>query len=624
MCEGTWHNNRMDTPAQTKSASGVSWNLGATLFKAIDDPTLAEAMTKTKTDVEAFEQKYRGTIKKGPTAAHLLTALQEAEALQTTLIKTQSYAGLTYAADTSKNEHRALLQKAEELMTALRNQLLFFDLEWLEVPEAKAQKLMGHKKLAKYAHYLANERKSKPHMLSEAEEKIMNDKNMTGISAWQKLHTEFTASTKFKVEMDGEVKELNQSEVLVLLRHPDRTLRQRAWESLFGTLGSNSQVLSFIYDTRFQDHLVTNRLRNYSHPAQPRHQANDIDGETVGTMMSVIEKNYGLAHRYFAMKAKLLKLDKLELYDQYAPLFDVKEPMSYTQARDVILDSMQRFSPQFEQITRRFYDERWIDADPRPGKRGGAFCSGVAPAYNPFILCSYNDDMRDAMTVAHELGHGIHFYLSRKQSLFNYYMSLPVAETASVFAEMLTFDALVQRMDTPVKRLGLLCGKIEDSFATVFRQNVLTRFEELAYAARAKGRLTGEQIGQMWLEANAPYYGDAVNQTKGYEWGWSYIPHFINTPFYCYAYSFGQLLVLALYGMYKREGASFVPKYTALLESGGSLAPREQMKLVGVDIADPNFWQVGFDELERLVSEAERISEQLDPKGLAAQKRRDL
>jgi oligoendopeptidase F len=614
----------MDTPAQTKSASGVSWNLGATLFKAIDDPTLAEAMTKTKTDVEAFEQKYRGTIKKGPTAAHLLTALQEAEALQTTLIKTQSYAGLTYAADTSKNEHRALLQKAEELMTALRNQLLFFDLEWLEVPEAKAQKLMGHKKLAKYAHYLANERKSKPHMLSEAEEKIMNDKNMTGISAWQKLHTEFTASTKFKVEMDGEVKELNQSEVLVLLRHPDRTLRQRAWESLFGTLGSNSQVLSFIYDTRFQDHLVTNRLRNYSHPAQPRHQANDIDGETVGTMMSVIEKNYGLAHRYFAMKAKLLKLDKLELYDQYAPLFDVKEPMSYTQARDVILDSMQRFSPQFEQITRRFYDERWIDADPRPGKRGGAFCSGVAPAYNPFILCSYNDDMRDAMTVAHELGHGIHFYLSRKQSLFNYYMSLPVAETASVFAEMLTFDALVQRMDTPVKRLGLLCGKIEDSFATVFRQNVLTRFEELAYAARAKGRLTGEQIGQMWLEANAPYYGDAVNQTKGYEWGWSYIPHFINTPFYCYAYSFGQLLVLALYGMYKREGASFVPKYTALLESGGSLAPREQMKLVGVDIADPNFWQVGFDELERLVSEAERISEQLDPKGLAAQKRRDL
>ena len=437
----------------------------------------------------------------------------------------------------------------------------------------------------------------------------MNDKNMTGISAWQKLHTEFTAATKFKVEVDGEVKDLNQSEVLVLLRHPDRALRQRAWESLFGTLESNSPVLSFIYDTRFQDHLVTNRLRNYSHPAQPRHMANEIDGETVNTMMRVIEKNYGLAHRYFAMKAKLLKLDKLELFDQYAPLFDVKEQMTYGQAREIILDSMQRFSPQFEQITRRFYDEHWIDADPRPGKRGGAFCSGVAPAFNPYILCSYNDDIRDAMTVAHELGHGIHFYLSRKQSLFNFYMSLPVAETASVFAEMLTFDALVQRMDTPMKRLGLLCGKIEDSFATVFRQNVLTRFEELAYAARAKSRLTGEQIGQLWLEANAPYYGEAVNQTKGYEWGWSYIPHFMNTPFYCYAYSFGQLLVLALYGMYKREGASFVPRYTALLESGGSLAPREQMKLVGVDIDDPDFWQVGFDELERLVSEAEAIAQ---------------
>ena len=324
--------------------------------------------------------------------------------------------------------------------------------------------------------------------------------------------------------------------------------------------------------------------------------------------MSVIEANYGLAHRYFKIKARLLKLDHLELFDQYAPLFDEKQSLTYDQTREIILKSMKRFSPEFADIVKRFYDENWIDAEPRPGKRGGAFCSGVAPDFNPFILCSYNDDMRDAMTVAHELGHGIHFYLSRKQSLFNFYMSLPVAETASVFAEMLVFDDLVAQMETPAKRLSLLCGKIEDSFATVFRQNVLTRFESLAYSARLRGRLTGEQIGEMWLEANAPYYGDAVTMTQGYEWGWSYIPHFINTPFYCYAYSFGQLLVLALYGKYRREGESFVPKYKALLESGGSLSPREQMQIVGVDIADPLFWQVGFDELERLVSEAERLS----------------
>ena len=595
----------------TKSAAGVSWDLATSLFKSVNDPELDGALEQAGSDVAEFERKYRGTIKKGPTAAHLLEALQAAEALQTSLIKISAFASLTYAADTSKNEHRALLQRVEEALTALRNQLLFFDLEWLEVPDAKAEKLIGNKKLAMYSHYLANERKSKPHTLSEAEEKIMNDKAMTGISAWQKLFTEQTASAKYKVEVDGEMRELNQGEILVLLRHPDRDLRQRAWDSFYSTLEGKSPVLSFIYDTRFQDHLVTNRLRHYDDPAAPRHLANEIDAATVNTMMNVIEQNYGLAHRYFKIKAKLLNMEKLELFDQYAPLFDEKQSLTYEQTKDIILKSMQRFSPEFADIVKRFYDENWIDAEPRPGKRGGAFCSGIAPDFNPFILCSYNDDMRDAMTVAHELGHGIHFYLSRKQNLFNYYMSLPVAETASVFAEMLVFDDLVAQMDSPAKRLGLLCSKIEDSFATVFRQNVLTRFESLAYAARLRGRLTGEQIGQMWLEANAPYYGDAVTMTKGYEWGWSYIPHFINTPFYCYAYSFGQLLVLALYGKYRREGETFVPKYKALLESGGSLSPRDQMKLVDVDIADPLFWQVGFDELERLVSEAERLSESM-------------
>ncbi len=596
------------SPAPAKSAAGVNWDLATSLFKAVDDPALDAALEQAGSDVAEFEKQYRGTIKKGPPAVYLLEALKEAEALQTSLIKISAFASLTYAADTSKNDHRALLQKVEEALTALRNQLLFFDLEWLEVPDAKADKLIGSKKLARYSHYLANERKSKPHTLSEAEEKIMNDKAMTGISAWQKLFTEQTASAKYKVEVDGEMRELNQGEVLVLLRHPDRELRQRAWDSFYTTLEGKSSVLSFIYDTRFQDHLVSNRLRHYADPAEPRHLANEIDSKTVDTMMHVIEDNYGLAHRYFKIKARLLKMDKLELYDQYAPLYDEKQSLTYQETRQIILDSMQRFSPEFADIVRRFYDENWIDAEPRPGKRGGAFCSGVAPDFNPFILCSYNDDMRDAMTVAHELGHGIHFYLSRKQNLFNFYMSLPVAETASVFAEMLVFDDLLTRMDTPAKRLGLLCGKIEDSFATVFRQNVLTRFESLAYSARLRGRLTGEQIGEMWLAANAPYYGDAVTMTKGYEWGWSYIPHFINTPFYCYAYSFGQLLVLALYGKYRREGESFVPKYKALLESGGSLSPRDQMQLVGVDIADPSFWQVGFDELERLVSEAEKLA----------------
>ncbi|MCL4504681.1 MAG: M3 family metallopeptidase [Chloroflexi bacterium] len=339
-----------------------------------------------------------------------------------------------------------------------------------------------------------------------------------------------------------------------------------------------------------------------------RHLSNEIDAASVHAMMAAVERNYTLAHRYFKMKARLLNLPKLELFDQYAPLFEVKETYSYTQSQEVILQALNRFSPEFARIAGRFFTENWIDADPRSGKRGGAFCAGIAPSVHPFVLCSYNDDMRDVMTVAHELGHGIHFYLSGKQTLLNFYMSLPVAETASVFSEMLVFDDLLARLTDPRKRLALICGKLEDSFATVFRQTVLTRFEEGAYAARAKGRLNAEQIGSIWLAANAPYYGDSVNLTQGYEWGWSYIPHFINTPFYCYAYSFGELLVLALYGKYRREGAAFAPQYRALLESGGGMSPKDQMAAIGIDISAPAFWQVGFDELERLVTEAERLA----------------
>lgn len=595
-------------PAE-KSAAGVAWDLSA-FFSGPDDPAIERAFRDTAAQAEAFAARYRGTINTpdGVTADHLLMALQEAENLQETILKLSAYASLLFAADTSQEAHRTLMQRVEEHTTGLRNQLLFFDLEWLDAPEARAQQLIDDPLLAPYRHYLSSERRFKPHTLTEPEERLMNDKDLTGINAWQRFFAEFNAAQRFKVQVNGQAREVNQSEALTLQRDPDRGVRRAAFEAFYGGLESQGQVLSFVYDTRFHDHLVTSRLRKYADPIAPRHLANEIDAEAVHTMMDVVERNYPLAHRYFALKAGLLGLPKLELYDQYAPLLDAKERVTFNEAREIILSALGRFSPAFEDIARRFYDERWIDADPRNGKRGGAFCAGVSPSAHPYILCNYNDDLRDVMTVAHELGHGIHFYLSRRQTLFNFYMSLPVAETASVFAEMLVFDDLLAGLSDPRKRLALIAGKLEDSFATLFRQTVLTRFEQLVYAARAKGRLSGAQIGDLWLQANAPYYGDAVSLTKGYEWGWSYIPHFINTPFYCYAYAFGELLVLALYGKYRREGAAFVPRYTALLESGGSLSPAGQLALVGVDIHDAGFWQVGFGELQRLMDEAERLA----------------
>jgi oligoendopeptidase F len=394
---------------------------------------------------------------------------------------------------------------------------------------------------------------------------------------------------------------LNLSQVLSILHDPDRALRKRAMDAVYQGLERQGQVLTFIYDTLLQDHLTMDHLRHYPDPMAPRHLSNEIDSQAVKTMMEVTEANYGQAQHYFRLKAKLLGVPRLALYDQYAPVGKEARPFAYEQAAKVILEAFGAFEPEFRQLASEFFANNWIDAEIRKGKRGGAFCASPSPRLHPYVLCNYNDNLRDVMTVAHELGHGLHGCLSRKQSYFNYDTPLTTAETASVFAEMLVFDYLLECQTDPQVQIALLAGKIEDIFATVFRQNVLTRFEELAFSARNEKRLTPERLGELWLDANGKYYGDAVEMPDGYRWGWSYIPHFIHSRFYCYSYVFGQLLVLALYRMYKDQGRSFVPKYLALLEAGGSDAPETLLKPLGVNIHDAAFWQKGIDEIKTLV-----------------------
>jgi oligoendopeptidase F len=314
-------------------------------------------------------------------------------------------------------------------------------------------------------------------------------------------------------------------------------------------------------------------------------------------MMEVTEEHYHLAQDYFRLKAKLLGLPRIALYDQYAPLGKEARSFRYAQARELILEAFQSFDPSFRRLAAEFFANSWVDAEVRNGKRGGAFCASPSPKLHPYILCNYDDHLRDVMTLAHELGHGLHGCLSRKQNYFNYDTPLTTAETASVFAEMLVFDDLLARQTDSQARIALVGGKLEDIFATVFRQNVLTRFEETAFAARQEKRLTPETLGKLWIEANEKYYGDAVDMPDGYRWGWSYIPHFIHSRFYCYSYVFGQLLVLALYRMYKDQGKSFVPKYLALLEAGGSDSPEALLRPMGVDIHDREFWRKGFEEI---------------------------
>jgi oligoendopeptidase F len=594
----------------TTSADGVRWDL-SDLFSSHDDPRIETILNDCQTRAEAFAARFRPVMEHPETlmAAALLDALRELEIIYEALGRVGNYAGLLYAADTANPDYQNLEQRVEQRSTEIRNLRLFFEIQWLKIEDPIAQRLVGDATLQPYSHYLQSLRRFRPHTLTEPEEKIINEKDNTGRNAFGRLFSEMTSSLTFALERNGKKEDLNLSQLLSLLHESDRTLRQRAMNLLYDGLSRHGQVLTFIYDTLIQDHLTMDHLRHYPHPMVQRHLFNEIDPAAVDTMMQVTESNYDLGRNYFKLKAKLLGLPGLALYDQYAPVGKEVKPFPYPQAEQVILEAFATFTPAFGEIASEFFAKHWIDAEIRKGKRGGAFCASPSPLLHPYILCNYTDNLRDVMTVAHELGHGLHGCLSRKQSYFNYDTPLTTAETASVFGEMLVFDFLLERQAVPDVQIALLAGKLEDIFATVFRQNVLTRFEEAAFAARKERRLTPEILGTLWLEANGKYYGDAVEMPDGYRWGWSYIPHFIHSRFYCYSYVFGQLLVLALYRMYRETGQSFVPKYLALLESGGSDSPAALLRPLGVNIHDRNFWQKGFEEIRGLVKKLDDLAD---------------
>lgn len=587
--------------------TAVVWDISE-LFAGPDDPRVDQCLDALLARARQFAKAYRNKIdNKNLNAETFLAAIRNYEDIVRQIARISSCAALLFASDTSKPERGAFMQRIQKRETDISLELMFFGLELMAAKPEIIDPLARDEALKDYRHFIHASRLFRDHRLSESEEKLLEEKANTGSRAFERLFEEMVSAIEFKITLDGKEKTLTEAEVLALLRDPSREVRQAAAASFTEGLRKNGRLLTYIFNTLVFDKAVDDRLRRYQYPDQSRNIANELDGKTVETVISTCSRNYPLVARYYRTKRKILGLDTLMHYDRHAPLFEAKREYSFEEARGIILESFGGFSKDMSDIAAEFFDGHWIDAQPRKGKRGGAFCEYVTPDHHPYIMLSYLNGRDDVIALAHELGHGVHACLSRHQTYLNFRGVLPIAELASTFGEMLVFEALVDQAELEEK-LVLYAGKIEGIFVTAFRQAALFQFEqELHSARRQRGELTCDEIGAMWQSTTQAMFGDSVIMGPGHENWWMNIDLFLNSPFYVYAYPFGALVVMALYSMYRREGKSFVPRYMELLRTGGSCSPREMLRGIGIDINDRDFWSSGMKLIEELVDRFEKL-----------------
>jgi len=582
-------------------SQNLAWDT-TPLYPSPSSPELAGSFETGATQVAAFRERYREKVA-ALSATGLLEALIAFEALEEALVKPQLYAHLLFAADSESDENKRLSQKSAEFGNLMGRELLFFDLEIIQMEEARFKSLVEGNELTAYRHFLEALRKLRPHTLTEREESLLAQKSLTGVQAFCRLFDEVSASFRYSLEIDGETRELTGEELLALLHHHDAGLRERAFATFLKRHEENAILFSAVFNNVALDHSQELELRDFSSPMEPTNLDNEIPTPVVESLMRVSETNYPLAQEYFRIKAGLLGMARLKNSDVYAPLSDSGRKYSFDEARDMVVQAYGGFSAEFAGLADSFFQERRVDVLPRAGKSGGAFCMGMTPSLPPYLLLNFTGNLRDVSTIAHEVGHGIHYLLAQRQTMLNYHAPLPLAETASVFGEMLlTRHLLESETDRAVKR-SLLCAKIEDIIATTFRQNVLTRFEERMHLERKDGLLTASQLCDIWWEENDRLYGDSVEMIEPYRFGWSYISHFIHARFYCYSYTCAELLVLSLYQRYLKERESFIPIYRGILADGGSKTPADTLAPAGISLSDPSFWQDGYDLLDDMIQE---------------------
>ncbi len=586
-------------------AAAITWNL-SDLYDGVDSIKLNTDQKEVVSKADNFARSYHGRVSE-LTIEELKRALQEMEVIYDLIGRLGSFAHLIWSTNTNESEYGKLIAKITELGSQIHQKLVFFDVEWLSISEEKARKYIEAPELKKYRHFLESSLRYKPYILEEKEEQILSAKSVTGRQAWVRYFDETLGVARF--ELDG--KKLTEQQVLSKLHESDRKLRERAADSITSTFKSLTHPLTYVFNTVLADKFTDDRLRKYPQWVTSRNLANEIEDKTVETLVDAVTSHYDLVQRYYRLKTKLLGYDQMVDYDRYAPLKQTETKFQWDEAQNIVLNSYSSFHPKMGEIVQKFFDKKWIDAAPRPGKRSGAYAASTVPSVHPYVFMNYSGQVRDVQTLAHELGHGVHQYLSRQQGILQADTPLTTAETASVFGEMLVFQNLYKELDDPAEKLSLLIGKIDDTIATIFRQISMNRFEDAMHKARRQqGELTTDQFSELWYKTQSALYGDAVTLTDNYHTWWCYIPHFLHTPGYVYAYAFGELLVLALYEEYQKRPDGFADRYLELLSAGGSEWPDRLIAKMGFDINSPDFWNQGLSVFERMIEQAESLANQ--------------
>ena len=599
------------TEPRDEALEAARWDLEPLVHGEGADGAL-RLVEEAKAHAGEFAESRRGSLADIDAPA-LAAAMRELEEIYDRLGRAGSYASLAYSVDTQDPERGALLQRLRESGAEIETSLLFFDLEWNTLPDDRAEELLGSTELEFCAHHLRMLRRYRPHQLSEPEERVLTEADVTGRSAFARLFTEQTSAVT--VDLPDADQPVPLMEALSRLQDRDRESRAQAAASVTEALQPGLRTRAFIFNTLLADKATRDRLRSYPHWLASRNLSNEAGDESVQALIDAVVGHYELARRWYRLKAKLLGLDRLAYYDRMAPVADTDRRVPYADARELVLDCYRGFSEELGTVAAEFFEGSYIDAPAEPGKRGGAFCAYAVPSAHPYVLLNYTSRPGDVLTMAHELGHGVHAALARPKGLFEFSTPLTVAETASIFGETIVLERLLEEAPDAAARLSLLAESLDGAVAAIFRQVAMNRFEHRIHTERREtGELSVDAFASVWLETQSEMLGDSVEPSEDYGSWWSYVPHFVDSPGYVYAYAYGNLLALSVYRRFEQTGDGFVDSYLELLRAGGSMPPEQLGQIVGVDLTDPDFWSAGLELVARRLEAAELAAEEAGPK----------